>query len=65
MKTAIVVGMLTLSATAAWGHNKKAPDSTMIMRSTATAGIGPGASSHKVREIRDPIEDDALNHLTR
>jgi hypothetical protein len=50
MKTAFVVGMLTLSATVAGAHNKNSPDSGTILRSNATAGIGPGASAKKMLE---------------
>jgi hypothetical protein len=66
MKTAFVVGMLTLSATVAGAHNKDSSGSATIMRSNATAGIGRGANSQKARRTRNPIEDDAAhNHLTR
>jgi hypothetical protein len=65
MKTAFVVGMLTLSVTVAGAHNKEAPGSATMMRSNATAGIGPGAGSQKARRTRNLIEDDAHNHLTR
>ena len=54
MKTAFVVGMLTLSTTVAGAHNKNSPDSGTIMRSNATAGIGPGAGAKKVRGHQQP-----------
>jgi hypothetical protein len=65
MKTAFVVGMLTLSTTVAGAHNKNSPDSGTIMRFNATAGIGPGAGAKKVRGHSNPTEDDSHNHLTR
>ena len=65
MKTAFVVGMLTLSTTVAGAHNKNWPNSGTIMRSNATAGIGPGAGAKKVRRTSNPTEDDSHNHLKR
>jgi hypothetical protein len=65
MKTAFVVGMLTLSMTVAGAHNKNLPDSGTILRSNATAGIGLGAGAKKVRGTGNPTEDDSLSHLTR
>jgi hypothetical protein len=65
MKTAIVVGMLTLSTTVAGAHNKHSPDSGAIMTSNATTGIGPGAGANKVKGTSNPTEDDSHNHLTR
>jgi hypothetical protein len=47
MKTAFVVGMLTLSTTVAGAHNKNSPDAG-ILRSNATAGIGPGAGAKRL-----------------
>jgi hypothetical protein len=48
MKTAFVVGMLTLSVTVAGAHNKEAPGSETMMRSNATGGVGPGAASQRL-----------------
>ena len=65
MKTAFLVGLLTLSTAVAGAHNKNSPDSGTIMRFNATAGIGPGAGAKKVSGHSNPTEDDSHNHLTR
>src|ERR1700692_880048 len=65
MKTAFVVGMLTLSTTVAGAHNKNSPDSGTIMRANATAGIGPGAGANKVRGHSHPTQEQPTKHLTQ
>ena len=65
MKTAFVVGMLTLSTTVAGAHNKNWPNSGTIMRPNATAGIGPGSGPKKVRRTSNPTEENSHNHLKR